>query len=182
MLKNTPEKLELQKEIGQRLQQARKMANLSQEQMAYKMGVLQSNVSQYEVGRTMPRLKVLVGYATECKVHPIWILTGDGEPYPHVYQVGQQPLPYFAELAYKHSNIIDVSYLALSGRFRALRKMLRISQHQFADSLPYSRTTVSYWESGRCVPRVDHIIDVAERVKCNVWWLAFGIGVAWPQK
>ncbi len=175
-------KMNVQSGIAERLKMTRQMAGLSQEQMAYKIGVLQGNISQYELARTMPRLNLLVQYAMHCNTTPVWLLTGEGDSYPHMYKVGQQPLPYPAQLAYEYSNIIDISNMGVSSRFRALRKMIQLSQHQFADSLPYSRTSLSYWESGRCLPRVDHILAVANHVKCNAWWLAFGIGVAWPQK
>ena len=172
----------IQEGIGSRLKMARKTAGLTQEKMAEHVGILQGNVSQYELGNTMPKLPLIVSYGIHCNIDIAWLLKGEGFPAPNRYKIASHPLPYPMEMANKYSETVDVSNLAVAGRFRTIRKLMKMSQHEFADMLPYSRTSTSYWESGRALPRVDHILDVAARINCNAEWLAFGIAKAWPQK
>lgn len=65
---------------GKRARHARKLAKLNQTELAKKVGITQSSVSDIERGETLEISgPVLVGISQACGVRPEWIVTGKGQ-------------------------------------------------------------------------------------------------------
>lgn len=73
--------------IGTRIRDARKQANLTQGQLAARVGVKQSTISELETGESAGTT-LIASFAKELGVPALWLETGKGEPYP---QHAQKP-------------------------------------------------------------------------------------------
>jgi len=77
-------------EVRHRLRIAREYAGLEQEELAERMGITRSTVSNAENGKGAPRRTTINAWALACGVPASWILTGispeDGPPGPGAAQ------------------------------------------------------------------------------------------------
>ena len=64
----------------------------------------------------------------------------------------------------------------MNSRIRELRKSLKLTQQEFADSLVLSRTTVSSFESGAKQPGPKTLEHICLKYDVNKDWLLNGIG------
>ncbi len=64
--------------LSERIKLARRNANLTQSELAQRVGIAQTAISQLESGKTL-RSSYLIQIAQECGVNSLWLQTGDGE-------------------------------------------------------------------------------------------------------
>ena len=69
-------------EVRHRLRIAREFAGLEQEDLAARMGVTRSTISNAENGKGAPRRTTINAWALACGVPASWIIDGTG-PHPH---------------------------------------------------------------------------------------------------
>lgn len=72
--------------IGTRIRDARKQANLTQGQLAARIGIKQSTISELETGESTGTT-LIASFAKELGVSALWLETGKGDPYPQHSQV-----------------------------------------------------------------------------------------------
>ncbi|MBF0311757.1 MAG: helix-turn-helix transcriptional regulator, partial [Magnetococcales bacterium] len=65
-------------ELGQRIKQAREYANLTQKELAVKVGLSQTAIHKLESGRSKASRRA-VPIAIVCRVSPLWLETGKGD-------------------------------------------------------------------------------------------------------
>jgi transcriptional regulator with XRE-family HTH domain len=63
---------------------------------------------------------------------------------------------------------------AIGDRIALRRKRLGLSQPELAQRLGKCRSTVSKWETGKAVPRLDEAPDVARALGCSLGYLIEG--------
>jgi len=68
-------------ELQDRIQRARRYAGLEQGQLAELAGVSRKSVSNWEIGKTVPRRSALIAIAFATGVNLYWLETGES-PYP----------------------------------------------------------------------------------------------------
>lgn len=66
-------------ELGARLRKAREEKRLTQQQVAEMLGVHNSTLGKYELGKREPDFKTILRLADIYEVSPIWIITGQNE-------------------------------------------------------------------------------------------------------
>ncbi|WP_010216582.1 XRE family transcriptional regulator [Pseudomonas syringae group genomosp. 3] len=64
--------------LSERIKLARKEAHLTQSELAEKVGIAQTAISQLESGKTL-RSSYLLQIAQECGVNSLWLQTGEGD-------------------------------------------------------------------------------------------------------
>lgn len=85
-------------DFGKRLRAARKSAQLTQAQLAKRVGMSQSNLSELE--RDAYGSGMTMQLATACGVNPAWLATGDGQMLPQesistqAPQIAERPAAY----------------------------------------------------------------------------------------
>jgi len=67
-------------QIGKRMAEVRKGAQLSQTELAAQLGTTQNVVSRYEQGGTLPALGRFLLLCEKTDANPCWVLTGKGAP------------------------------------------------------------------------------------------------------
>lgn len=67
--------------IGDRLRKAREVADLTQSELAERIGVSRRSITSYEAGGT-PKRPVLLSWSLATGVPVEWLLTGEA-PHPH---------------------------------------------------------------------------------------------------
>ncbi len=60
--------------LGDRLSKARRHAGIGSEEMAVKLGISRTTVSNYESGRTDPTIGMIRGWADVCQVPLEWLI------------------------------------------------------------------------------------------------------------
>jgi transcriptional regulator with XRE-family HTH domain len=66
---------------AQRITEARGKKGISQRELVNKLGVYQTTIVSYEVGKREPRIGYLMGLIRETGVDGDWLLTGKGDMY-----------------------------------------------------------------------------------------------------
>jgi DNA-binding XRE family transcriptional regulator len=79
LTKMKKEVLSLRSSMGKRFKTLRNHLNLTQKEMANKLGITFTTISTLELERQLPSLKIIIGYINIFRVSPLWILTGRGE-------------------------------------------------------------------------------------------------------
>lgn len=77
--------------LGNRLWRARRHADLTQQQLAERLGVGLKSIKDYESDRRSPKRGVLLGWAVTCQVDPAWLEHGDGEADPEPWDTRGSP-------------------------------------------------------------------------------------------
>lgn len=65
--------------LGDRLAKAREHAGIGVAELAVRLGVSRTSISNYEHGRTAPPLDVVLDYAKETNVPLTWIIAADAD-------------------------------------------------------------------------------------------------------
>jgi|SRR5215831_9143964 len=73
--------------LRDRLRKARETADLTQDQLAEKVGVSRVSVIAYETGKVVPKRPVLLSWAVTCRVDYAWLA---GSPHPGMTNLGDQ--------------------------------------------------------------------------------------------
>ena len=68
--------------IGERMRSARVQVGLRQRQVAARVSLDSARMSAYERDRVEPRAQRLVAIAHAIGCDPVWLITGEGEPWP----------------------------------------------------------------------------------------------------
>ena len=64
----------------------------------------------------------------------------------------------------------------MNERIRELRKVLSLTQQEFADRLSLKRNTIATYEMGKAIPSDRTINDICEKYNVNEEWLRDGTG------
>lgn len=65
--------------MEKRIRELRKALNLNQDELAMKLGVQRSTITNYELGRRVPLDVVIASICREFNVSETWLRTGEGE-------------------------------------------------------------------------------------------------------
>lgn len=65
--------------MEKRIRELRKALNLNQDELAMKLGVQRSTITNYELGRRVPLDAVIASICREFNVSETWLRTGEGE-------------------------------------------------------------------------------------------------------
>ena len=68
--------------MNERLRQARKLLNLTQEKFASRLGIKQNSLSAIEKGRVPLTDRTIRQICSEFNIDFTWLTTGEGEPFP----------------------------------------------------------------------------------------------------
>jgi transcriptional regulator with XRE-family HTH domain len=72
---------------------------------------------------------------------------------------------------------ISMKYKDYAGRLKSLQLEKGIkTQIELSRWLGFSRSVVSEWMRGECIPSMDTAIKLSEKFECNAEWLLRGIG------
>ena len=110
--------------VGDRLALARESQNLTQEQLAKRLGLRVQTIRNWEFDRSAPRANRLQMIAGFLNVSMIWLLTGEGEGGPAPCGAGE---PISAELSALLGEIRDIrlSNVKANDRLAKLERRLR---------------------------------------------------------
>ena len=110
--------------FGDRLALARESQNLTQEQLARRLGLRVQTIRNWEFDRSAPRANRLQMIAGFLNVSMIWLLTGEGEGGPALHGAGKTVS---AELAVVLGEIRDIrlSNVKANDRLAKLERRLR---------------------------------------------------------
>ncbi len=116
--------------FGDRLALARESQNLTQDQLAERLGLRMQTIRNWESDRSEPRANKLQMLAGFLNVSMIWLLTGEGDGGPVVRNDGTKTLP--AELSALLGEIRDirVANVKANDRLAKLEKRLREMSEQ----------------------------------------------------
>jgi transcriptional regulator with XRE-family HTH domain len=116
--------------FGDRLALARESQNLTQEQLAKRLGLRVQTIQNWESDRSEPRANKLQMLAGFLNVSMIWLLTGEGDGGPMVRTGRTKTLP--AELSALLGEIRDirVANVKANDRLAKLEKRLREMSEQ----------------------------------------------------
>jgi transcriptional regulator with XRE-family HTH domain len=116
--------------FGDRLALARESQNLTQEQLAKRLGLRVQTIQNWESDRSEPRANKLQMLAGFLNVSMIWLLTGEGDGGPMVRADRTKTLP--AELSALLGEIRDirVANVKANDRLAKLEKRLREMSEQ----------------------------------------------------
>jgi transcriptional regulator with XRE-family HTH domain len=73
----------LRKDIGIRFKQFREHLQLLQKELAQKMGLYQSAISQIESGVIFPSFSTIIFLAHTFRLNASWLITGEGDMFLH---------------------------------------------------------------------------------------------------
>ncbi len=81
----SPSRIEnsLRKDIGKRFKQFREHLQLLQKELAQKMGLYQSAISQIESGVIFPSFSTIIFLANAFRLNASWLITGEGDMFLH---------------------------------------------------------------------------------------------------
>ncbi len=116
--------------FGDRLALARESQNLTQEQLARRLGLRMQTIRNWESDRSEPRANKLQMLAGFPNVSMIWLLTGEGDGGPAVRNDETKTLP--AELSALLGEIRDIrmTNVKANDRLAKLEKRLREMSEQ----------------------------------------------------
>ena len=139
--------------IGLRIKQLRKDMNLSQIDLAKKLNISNTTLSQYETGQRIPSddIKIQLANFFDC--------TTD-------YLLG------LSENKKTPADFTDNEvYIMFRIRLKELREENKISQQKLADTLGVKQSTVGMWENGKNKPEFDTLIKISEYFDVSVDYL-----------
>lgn len=143
--------------LSKRLKQLRKSLDLTQQEFATKLGVQRNTIAMYEIGRTIPSNTVILFICSEFNINESWLRTGEGN-------------------MFKSEISLCDKYDTFSIRLKRLRKLLDLTQQEFADKLAVKRNTVGQWEIGRNPLTNSSILSICREFNVNEAWLRTGEG------
>ena len=123
--------------MGERIKELRKFLGLTQQEFATRLGSVQNTITGYETGRRTPSNQVIALICREFGVSEEWLRTGEGE-----MLVAVTP---------------DENFMG--ERIKELRKILGLTQQEFAKRLGIKRNTIANYEVGRNDP-IDAIVTL----------------------
>lgn len=110
--------------FGDRLSLAREAQNLTQEQLASRLGLRASTLENWECDRSEPRANKLQMLAGFLNVSMVWLLTGEGEGAPVVRNSHATMPPQMGDVLAEIREI-RAANLRANTRLSRLEKMLR---------------------------------------------------------
>lgn len=118
--------------MNERIKQLRKALNLTQQELADKIGVKRSTVSLYEMGRNEPIDAIINIICEKLNVSEAWLRTGEGEML--VQKSDEQELmELFADVAAE----VDDSF-----RRRFVRALLKLPEKEWTKIEAFMRTVL----------------------------------------
>lgn len=89
---------ELKKKIGERFKKFRKSIDKAQHHLAEELGVFQSTITNFELGKTFPNIGYLYRFYEKYGLNIHWLFTGQG--YKFIHDIPERPdLSYIMESA-----------------------------------------------------------------------------------
>lgn len=143
--------------LSKRLKRLRKSLDLTQQEFATKLGVQRNTIAMYEIGRTIPSNTVILFICSEFNINESWLRTGEGN-------------------MFKSEISLCDECDTFSIRLKRLRKLLDLTQQEFADKLAVKRNTVGQWEIGRNPLTNSSILSICREFNVNEAWLRTGEG------
>jgi transcriptional regulator with XRE-family HTH domain len=131
-------------EFYNKLQILRKQANLTQDELALKIGVSRQAISKWESGGAYPDLNNIQTLCAFFSVSADTLMN-----------------PKYEELTAEVS-CFEFNGNELGSNIKRIRSARGITQEAFAEKMKVSRQSVSKWENGSVVPKTEIIVSMLE--------------------
>lgn len=129
--------------IGGKIAELRKELELSQEELAKKIGVSRSALSLYEIDRREPDLETVKKIASLFGVTTDYLLGAEGD-------------------AMGTEEKINEITQRVGRNIRSIREQAGLSQDEFAEGFSVKQPTVANWETGKRQPDLNMLIQIAQ--------------------
>ncbi len=129
--------------IGKRINELRKELELSQEELAKKIGVSRSALSLYEIDRREPDLETVKKIASLFGVTTDYLLGAEGDAMGTEEKIN--------EIAQR-----------VGRNIRSIREQAGLSQDEFAEGFSVKQPTVANWETGKRQPDLNILIQIVQ--------------------
>lgn len=129
--------------IGKRINELRKELELSQEELAKKIGVSRSALSLYEIDRREPDLETVKKIASLFGVTTDYLLGAEGDAMGTEEKIN--------EIAQR-----------VGRNIRSIREQAGLSQDEFAEGFSVKQPTVANWETGKRQPDLNMLIQIVQ--------------------
>lgn len=120
-------------EIGNRIEEARRKAGMSQSRLAIAVGTQQNSVSRWEKGSYAPSLSQAARIAQVCEVDLAWLITGQKKEVENLSPDERQILDLYRALGLRKDEALRRLASAAGGNFGP-------SPERAEDDEPYRRT------------------------------------------
>lgn len=154
--------------INKRIKKLRKTLDLTQQEFAGRIGVKRNTVGQWECGINNITDATIVFLCKEFHVNEDWLRNGTGEMF--------LPIDKNVSIARPANQPIDKNIILINERIKRLRKILSLTQQEFADRIGVKQNTVAQYEIGRNIPIDSVIFLICREFNVNEEWLRNGIG------
>lgn len=116
------------KGVGERLEELRKMLNMTQQEFATKLNIPQRTYSNYENETNKVPIEILQTISAKFHVNLHWLLTGEGEMYLKPWKLGETKLGegYLSEQASENLPPLTVEETRLLEEIKKDEKLLYI--------------------------------------------------------
>lgn len=131
-------------DFGARLRELRQRLNLTQAELANKLGVSQSYVSDLERGKEKPSDTLLYLIAALFHVRLEWLIEGKGEVFVDIHEAIENLMKVYED-ADKFAVIEDI---LKAGKSVSLLNPEQVLLVKDIELLPYLRYLISLWEQG----------------------------------
>ncbi len=114
--------------IRGRVKRIRETLNITQREMAARLGISKTKMSYIETGRSAPGYKFLKNIAAEYKVNPLYIQFGEGEPFNDTAGIAGEPtqsFPYQSQMDRFDRDFLSTYFRSLYVRFNMLAFFLK---------------------------------------------------------
>lgn len=150
-----------EEEIAKNLKFIRECRELSQREIANKLGIERSTYTYYELEKTQPNIFTLIKISKILKVSLIYLVTKNGAMEARKI-MSMQPEPEVKSYNYLKST------KSFARKLRTIRKESRLTQQCVANKLNLGRSTYTQYECGKSLPTVLTILKIIEIFKINI--------------
>jgi len=105
----------MKENVGSRFCRFRRSISKTQSQLAEELGIYQSTIASFEMGKTFPNFKYLYHFHKKHGLNINWLLTGDGNMFMNKYKIEASALPlgekvhrYNPNNAKKHAELLTL--------------------------------------------------------------------------
>lgn len=133
--------------FSKQLRLLRKKEKLSQDKLSKALGISQSQLSNYELGKELPKGSALM------KLSQFFNISIDS---------------FFGDYNPKKK---EVSEFVFAERLKALRSNKNIGQDELSAKIGVSRAQLSYYETSKCVPSMGKLIAIADELNVSLDYL-----------
>lgn len=144
-------------QLHDRLRIARRSLQLTQNQVASKIGANRSTVCIYESGNRIPGDNYIDSFCRNLRINKEWLVSGTGEM-----------------TADPNDDLAGSSVFTLQDRLLAVRRLWGMTQKELGEILGVTSSTVSFFELGKSNPNQTYLMLLCLKFDINMDWLLTG--------